>query len=430
VIDATVERRELTHRGRAGNRGFVATLLFPRIAARFSIALLLTFFPLGILYPLDYPAGELLTLCCWIWVFPSTIGWLSLALLPVIVNATYGYYAFNLFCLVATLSVAWAASRSAEFAAKDLVYLYKFTRVCMFITLAIAGVQAITDPYSWMSVFSNIRLEAGRGAGLKSEPSQLASLVALYLVLLVCRMEYVRSTTQALQVQRSLLREGIWAILLTVALTRSFTVLIIVVCFAPVLFMQRKHFLLTASALLTGGLVGVSVLGDRIGEAFDTSGGSMTDLVTASIGSWRNIPDILILSNIPDFLFLGNPSEVRIKITACAVQLSPVLGWIQNTFTTFSAGGVTVGVLATAALFVAGIALGVKGLSSDRPRRVTWIMLYLAAWIILAKWDPAAWVALGLIPTMHKLNFPGSSKIPQQISMRTGMNERINDGSE
>ena len=88
------------------------------------------------------------------------------------------------------------------------------------------------------------------------------------------------------------------------------------------------------------------------------------------------------------------------------------------------------GVLATAALFVAGIALGVKGLSSDRPRRVTWIMLYLAAWIILAKWDPAAWVALGLIPTMHKLNFPGSSKIPQQISMRTGMNERINDGSE
>jgi len=151
-------------------------------------------------------------------------------------------------------------------------------------------------------------------------------------------------------------------------------------------------------------LVGVSVLGDRIGEAFDTSGGSMTDLVTASIGSWRNIPDILILSNIPDFLFLGNPSEVRIKITTCALQLSPVLGWIQNTFTTFSAGGVTVGVLLTAALFVAGIALGLKGLCSDRPRRITWIMLYLAAWIILAKWDPSVWVALGLLPAMHKLN--------------------------
>jgi hypothetical protein len=401
VIDTT---RASAYIGGAGNRGMVATLLFPPIAARFTIALLLTFFPLGILYPLDYPAGELLTLCCWIWVFPSTIGWLSLGLLPMIVNATYGYYAFNLFCLVATLSVAWAASRSTEFAAKDLVYLQRFARICMFLTLAIAAIQAITDPYSWVSVFSNIRLEAGRGAGLKSEPSQLAGLLAIYLALLVGRMEYSRLTAQPPKAQRSLLHEGIWAILLTVALTRSFTVLIIVVCFAPVLFMQRKHFLLTASALFTGGLVGVSVLGDRIGEAIDTSGGSMTDLVTASIGSWRNIPDILILSNIPDFLFLGNPSEVRIKITTCAVQLSPMLAWIQNTFTTFSAGGVTVGVLATAALFVAGIVLGVKGLSSDRPRRITWIMLYLAAWIILAKWDPTAWVALGLLPAMHRLN--------------------------
>jgi len=387
-----------------GRRGAIAAVLFPPIQVRFAIALLLTFFPLGLLYPLDYPAGELLTLCCWIWVFPSPVGWLSLGLLPLIPGDTYGYFAFNLFCLAATLAIARAAFRSRELHLKESVGLHKLARTCMAATLALAAAQAVTDPYLWMSVLSKMRLESGRGAGLKSEPSQLASLLVLYLVLLVGRIESMPATRDSLRARNSLFREGILIVLCTVAVTRSISVLIAVACFVPALLMRRKHAVLALSALLAGTVVGSSFLGERVGEAIETSGGSATDLITESVGSWRNVPDILILSNARDFLFPGNPADVRAKMTMCAVQLNPALAWIQNTFSTFSAGGVTVGLLATACAFVAGLAAGWKSFSSSLPLRITWLMLYLAAWFILSKWDPSAWVAVGLLPLLHKLN--------------------------
>jgi hypothetical protein len=397
----------MTEDARAGvpprHRGAIATVLFPPIQVRFAIALLLTFFPLGLLYPLDYPAGELLTLCCWLWVFPSPVGWLSLGLLPLIPVGVYGYYAFNLFCLVATLSIASAAFRSRALRLKQLIGLQKLARICMAVTLAIAAVQAVTDPYAWMAVFSNLRLESWRGAGLKFEPSQLASLLALYLVLLTGRIESLRAARNSLHARNALFREGVLAILFTVAVTRSISVLIVVACFVPALFIRRKHILPTLSALLAGAVVAISFLGERVGEAFAKSG-SLTDLITESVGSWRNVPDILILSNLRDFLLPGNPVEVRIKITLCAVEMNPALAWVQNTFSTFSAGGVTVGVLATACAFAAGIAAGLRTLSSSLPLRISWLMIYLAAWLILAKWNPCAWIAVGLLPLLHRLN--------------------------
>jgi hypothetical protein len=397
-----IEAISISSRGK--NRGLLVQALFPSIQVRFAIALLLTFFPLGLLYPLDYPAGELLTLCCWIWVFPSPVGWLSLGLIPLIANSTYGYFAFNLFCVVATLSIASAAFRSSELHLEELAGLYRFARVCIFVTLAIAAVQAVTDPYMWMSIFSNIRLESGRGAGLRSEPSQLASLLALYLVLLAGRIESMRAVREAVQAERPLFREAIWVILATLALTRSLTVLIVAVCFAPILFIRQKHILLTMAGLLAGVVVGISFLGDRISDAIDTSGGSLTELITGSVGSWRNIPDMLILSNYRDCLFPGNPSEVRMKINTFAVLMSPALGWIQNTFSTFSAVGFTVGLLATASAFIGGIVAGFKSLSASRPMRTAWLMMYIAAWFFMAKWDPSAWIALSLLPLMHKLS--------------------------
>ncbi len=398
MIDAAQEQRP------SRRRGIVATALFPPIRVRFAVALLLTFFPFVFLYPLAYPAGELLTLCCWLWVFPSPIGWLSFGLMPLIPNETYGYFAFNLFCFVANLSIASSAFRSREFHLKDLADLYKLARLCMAATLVIAAVQAVTDPYMWMSMFPDMRLESGRGAGLRLEPSQLSCLLALYLGVLAGRMEYMRATRQSLHAQSSLLWEGIWVILLTVAVTRSFSVLIIILCFTPVLFIRRKHVFLTITALLAGVAVGVFVLGDRISEAIETSGKSAVELITASIGSWRNIPDILILSNYRDFLFPGNPSEVRMKINTFAVLMSSALSWIQNTFSTFSAGGVTVGLLVVGSAIVAGLVVGLRSLSISPPARSSWLMLYVAAWFFMAKWDPSAWVVLGLLPLILKLH--------------------------
>jgi hypothetical protein len=385
------------------SRGLIAMAIFPPIRIRFAVALLLTFFPLGFLYPLVYPAGELLTLCCWIWVFPSPIGWLSLGLMPLIPSETYGYFAFNLFCLIANLSIAWSAFRSRELHFKDLDGLHKFASVCMIVTLIIAAVQVVSDPYIWISMFPDMRLESGRGAGLRLEPSQLSCLLALYLGLLAARMEYLRSTPKLIHEQSSLLWKGVWTILLTVAMTRSFSVLIIVFCFAPVLFIRKRHLILTLASILAGVAVGVSFLGDRINEVIETSGGSMAELITTSVGSWRNVPDILILSNYRDFLLPGNPSEVRTKINTFAILMSSALSWIQNTFSSFSAGGVTVGLLVTASVIVVGMAAGRKSLSFSPPTRNSWMMLHVAAWFFMAKWDPSAWVVLGLLPLMLRL---------------------------
>ncbi len=391
---------------RPRTRGLLAQTLFPSIRARFAVALLLTFFPYCLLYPLDYPAGELLTLCCWIWVFPSPVGWLSLGLLPLMPTGAYGYFAFNLFCLTAPLSIAVSAFRSRELQFKDLTSLCKLARWCMIVTLAIAAVQAVTDQSIWMSVFTNMRLEPGRGAGFKYEPSQLGSLLALYLALLVGKIEGVRAARAPVQVERPLFREAIWVILATLALTRSLTVLIVALCFVPILFIRQKHILPSMAGLLAGVLVGVSFLGDRIGEAIDTSGGSLTELITGSVSSWRNIPDILILSNLRDFLLPGNPAEVRIKITICAIRMSPALVWIQNTFSNFSAGGVAVGVLVTGSVFIVGMAIGLRSFKSFPMMRTSWLMLYLAAWFFMSKWDPSAWIALGLLLLVHRLNGP------------------------
>jgi fatty-acid desaturase len=92
-----------------------------------------------------------------------------------------------------------------------------------------------------------------------------------------------------------------------------------------------------------------------------------------------------------------------LKINAFAVSMSPALVWIKNTFSTFSAAGITVGLLVTAAIFFSGISIGFNSLSSHRPMRGSWLMLYLAAWLFMAKWDPSAWVALGLLLSMHKI---------------------------
>jgi hypothetical protein len=385
-------------------RGFLARAIFPSIQVRFAVALLLTFFPLVILHPLDYPAGELITLCCWLWVFPSRLGWLSLILAPMIPNSTYGYYAFNLFCLVATLAIATAARRSKKLHFKELSSLHRFAKGCMLVTLVLAAAQAATDPNMWKSIFSNISLESGRGAGLKPEPSQLASLLALYLVLVAVRIEFARVQREEIHKQKSFTMEAMWVILATLALTRSLSVLIIVICFLPVLFIRRKNVLLRISALLAGCIVGIFFLGDRIRDGIATSGGSITDLITESVGSWRNVPDLLILTNYRDCLLPGNPSEVRLKINAFAVSMSPALVWIKNTFSTFSAAGITVGLLFTAGVFIWGGAIGFNSLSSHRPMRNSWLMLYLAAWLFMAKWDPSTWVALGLLLLMHGLN--------------------------
>jgi len=401
--------------GLSGKRGFPVRILFPAFRVRFTVALLLTFFPYGLLYPLDYPVGELLTLCCWIWAFPSPVGWLAVGLTPLIATETYGYFAFNLFCLTANLSIAWAVSHCEEFDLKNLAGLHRFARGCMAVTLAIAAVQAVTGPYIWTALFPQMLLDFGRGAGLKREPSQLASLLSLYLVLLAVRTENLQTTQEPPTTRKSLLWEAIWVTLATVAVTRSISVLIAAACFGPMLFVRRRHALLTVGAILAAVCVGVSVLGDRIKAAIGDADGSMTDLITSSLGSWRNVPDIAIVSNYSAFLTPGNPAEIRAKIKASVVLISPLFAWLENTYSIFAAGGVTAGLLVTLIAFVAGMTIGLRGLSSLPPARASWLMMYLASWFILSKYDPSGWVVLGLLLLAPKM---GAARSERQGSVQ------------
>jgi hypothetical protein len=386
-------------------RGIIAKIFFPPIRVRFTIALLLTFFPYGLLYPLMYPAGELVALSCWIWVFPSAIGFSVFALAPLIPTDTYGYWAFNLFTVMACLSIAVAACNSREWAIADWLKMYEVARGCMVVTLFIALAQVITDQGAWMSFFPEMRLEPWRGAGLKYEPSQISSLLAIFLVLLAGKLQFLKADRAGKGSRKRSLREGILILLAALTVTRSITVLLVSFCFVAVLFtIKKKHLLFTtAGGLLCTGAVW-ALLGERFNEAAKTSGGSLTEFMTSGLSSWRNAPDILILVNPMDFFLPGTPGEVRLRIHNSAVLLSPLLGWLQNTFSQFSASGVTLGLAITGAMFVGGLYLGMKKLpAASFSTKSTWLMAYLVAWWIVAKWDPTLWVAVGMLPLAHRL---------------------------
>jgi hypothetical protein len=190
-----------------------------------------------------------------------------------------------------------------------------------------------------------------------------------------------------------------------IAMTRSISVLIVAICFAPCFGLKLKRSLLPIVGLSSGTLVAISVFGDRIRQALDDSGGSVTDFISVGVNSWRNIPDLIMIVNYRDFLLPGNAAEIRGKISDLAASWSPSLAWIENTYSTFSAGASTLGLVATTCLFVAGIAVGLRSLSSGSVRS-TWFMLYVANWFITPKFEAAGWVALGLLILLDRPNGP------------------------
>jgi hypothetical protein len=393
------------------DRGVLAKIFFPSVSVRFAIAILLTFFPQAFMYPLQYPGSELIALSCWIWVFPSVIGFLSFAAGILIPTEAYGYYAFNVFSVAACLAIAKAACDSREWRIADLVKMHKFTKACMLVTLAIAALQVTTDQNAWMSTFEDMKLEPWRGAGLRSEPSQIGSVLGFYLLVLVARMKTIHRGESVKGLHKKLLTEGLATMLATIALTRSITVLIVAACFLSALFtVKRRHLkIATIAALAVLGSVWVA-LGDRIQDAVASSGGSLTEFMTTGLNSWRNVPDIVILTSPLDFMAPGRPGEVRLRIHDHAVLVSPLLGWIQNTFTSFSASSAALGLVVTGCLILGGLFLGMRKLSSaPAMTKVAWFMAYVSAWFIMAKWDPTMWVVLGMLPLAHRLAAEKSS---------------------
>ena len=362
-----------------------------RIPFGIRTAILLSFFPLGILFWVHYPVREVIVLCVWVWAFPSQIGYLSFLLLLLAFSAAHAYFAFNLFVVLETLAIGVAFGRWVIAAREELIWrLHRFLRTCLILSLVIAAIQAINGA-PWLRAFPEMfAVGHGRGSGLRTEPSLLASPLVLYLGFALCK--FARQYAKGVK-QRGLFLEVIGLISATTLLTRSLTVLLVVLCFLPTFVSKLSHLVLFC---IGGAISAAAALGTRVSAAISDSE-TFTYFITTAFNSWRNIPDIIIFLNWRDFLLPGNPAEVRDKINLLATIWNPGFFWLDNTYSTFSASASTIGLLATMAIFSLGIRLGLRRTTNAASIRVAWIMLYVADWFVLPKYEPCGWVALGLL---------------------------------
>jgi hypothetical protein len=384
------------------------------------IAILVSFFPCGILYPLSYPVREIATLLLWIWAFPSWMGCLSVLLLPLLPSDAYGYFAFNLFCITGTLGTGARVIRRAATSAMLAVPLHRLARACLLISLALAAWQAF-DGENWLAAFPAMQaIGTGRGGGLRPEPSLLAPPLAMYLALVLWRR--MQSAVDG-KVERRLFVEAGVLSLTTLLLTHSLSVAIILICYLPAFTSKLRYLFVSAMGV---AILGASVFWDRVRDAF-SSGETFSYLITTAIGSWRNVPDILILVNIRDYLLPSHPAELREKLNQLAIMWSPGLAWLDNTYSTFSASASTVGVIATVILFGAGLFVGICKVSRANHMRTTWLLLYIADWFVLPKYEPCGWVGLGLLTAAAAADCLRSAVAPiQRIPL---MPDTANTGS-
>ena len=352
-----------------------------------AIALLLSFFPTGFLYALDYPANAIVVLLCWTFAFPSMLGVISSLLLPLCLSEAYGYFAFNLICVTTTIGAA-ASLRRCSIADEVWTRAYRVAEFCICATIFICLWQAL-DGQFWLRIFPFLQgIGGGRGCGLRSEPSLLAAPLALFLSLLAYRMHRVSGSSSRYVVEALIVIVG------TIALTRSLSVAIAAACFIPA-FRLRLSYLLLPMCVVLG--VMALIFGDRIQHAATMAENSPLVFMTVAFGSWRNVPDILMLANYKDYLVPHNPVLLREHLGALASAWDPSFSWLENTYSTFSASASTLGLIVTTLLFVSGGVVGMRTLPRATGVRSTWAALYISAWFVFPKFEACGWVSLGVL---------------------------------
>jgi hypothetical protein len=260
----------------------------------------------------------------------------------------------------------------------------------MVVSLALAAWQAI-DGQRWLDAFPAMQsLGDGRGGGMRTEPSLLALPLALYFFLVIMRL--VQPGLEA-ESKRRLLAEAALLGLGTIVLTRSLTVAIVVFCFLPAFGARLRYLLVYGGA---SAALALTLFWERLKEAI-SGDDAFTYMITTGVGSWRNVPDIIIFLHFRQYLLPPNPATVRETINAFAADWNPHFIWLENTFSTFSAGATTIGVIATLALLIAGAVVGLRKTSHSSTLRAAWMMLYIADWFILPKYEASGWIALGLV---------------------------------
>ena len=358
---------------------------------RFKIAMALTFFPCLLLYPLNYPVREMVTMATWLLPFPSIAGGICILLFPIMLNETYGYYFFNAICCIMTIILMWSVAKCRKLNEKTIDKLHYYARLCVILTIIIAAIQIITGPALWAWASISTSTIIGRGCGFRTEPSYLAGSFAIYLALLTARI--ANSYEHRASSSSSLVVEGVIVSLIFLAVTRSILVMVVVLCFLPVFIKNLRYLML----LIASVFAAFALFMERIGQSIIRSD-NFAKTFTSSFSSWRSIPDVSIFANWSSFLLPTYPSEVREKITTSIISTFGIEEfWIKNTYSTFAASVVSFGLVATLAMFFVGLKGG--SLCFSRPARIVgvWFMLYIAIWITTPKFEASGWIAFGVI---------------------------------
>lgn len=380
------------------------------------LAFLVNFFPCALLYPVDYPVREVAILLLWILAFPSTLGFASLALVPLMRSEALGYFAFNLFCIVSVFAITLKSFQWARSENESKITFHRLARGCLIFSLFLAMWQGLYPDF-WLNTFPAMQsLGEGRGSGFRTEPSLLAPCLALYLALVLWRL----AESNLSQKQKSrLVSEGLLFALLTLYFTRSFSVAIILFFFLPA-FVSRVRYLVF-SGIAGAGILAVA-LSSRVSGAF-SSGGDFTYLITSAVGSWRNIPDIVILANAPSYLWPGNPGDLRNKIHMLIAIWNPDYLWLDSTYSMFSACASTLGIVATAVVFTGGLLLFVCIRRQSLQFQLAWLLIYIANWFILPKYDVSGWIAWSMLAAFSaalqpKVSVPEKSAVHLHLSAK------------
>ena len=366
------------------------------------VAFLVNFFPCALLYPVDYPVREVAILLFWILAFPSPLGIASLVLVPLMRSESLGYFAFNLFCILGIFAVTLQSFEWARTNSMSRLSLHRLARNCLLFSLLLAMWQG-QYPDIWLNTFPAMQsLGEGRGSGFRTEPSLLAPLLALYLTFVLWRLSEPQITRK---LRNSLVTEGMLLALLTLYFTRSFSVAIVLFFLLPA-FVHKIRYLIF-SGIAGAGILSVA-LASRVSDAFST-GGDFTYLITSAVGSWRNVPDIVILANASSYLLPGNPGDLRNKIHMLIAIWNPDYLWLDSTYSMFSACASTLGIIATAVVFAAGLLFFVYVRRQSVQFQAAWLLLYIANWFILPKYDASGWIALGLLAAFSAALEPATS---------------------
>lgn len=254
---------------------------------------------------------------------------------------------------------------------------HKLVEKLLIISFAASFIQGLW-PEFWQQLIPNATFLPLRGPGFQSEPSYLSSIILLYYI-------------QALSVKgkHSILAKAL-IFPIGIFLTKSLSVALV----APIyyLYLYRRLGKVPIISLAPIGLyLGLLFFSERL-SGLDFQG-DIFHSITLGVTSWRNIPDISILTDFGSFLF---PSTDHREALLRAVYQQFFLTWVTFSFSNFSTWVLSFGAIAVFPfiLFLIYRVMTVHNLIQSRSVRL-YLLFYCLFFVV--KFDPLGWIIIGII---------------------------------